>query len=94
MEKIRIRDGKKPDPGYGVNIPETATLYKLSMKKMLKSYSYLDILVPTSRDNDGVVVVRGEPHAGHPVRVTILLQDLVKSEYASVCFYIKNRQKL
>lgn len=34
---------------------------------------YLDSLVPSTRYNDGVAVRGGEPYAGHPVRVTILL---------------------
>ena len=39
--------------------------------------SYLDVLVPAARDNDGVLVVGGEPHAGHPVTVTLLLDGVL-----------------
>ena len=36
---------------------------------------YLDQLVPTSRDNDGVTCDRAEAHAGHPLGVTVWLTN-------------------
>jgi hypothetical protein len=38
---------------------------------------HLDILVPPSGNDDRVVVVRGEPHTGHPVRVALLLDGIL-----------------
>lgn len=35
--------------------------------------AYLDGLVPATRYNDGLSDIGGEPHAGNPVRVAILL---------------------
>ena len=38
-----------------------------------KRKAHLDDLVPSSRDDDGVERVRGEPHARDPLGVTVLL---------------------
>jgi hypothetical protein len=37
-----------------------------------KKCTYLDQLVPTGRHNDGVLGVRAEPHAGHPLGVALV----------------------
>jgi len=37
----------------------------------------LDVFVPSSGDNDGVLVVGGEPHAADPVTVSILLDGVL-----------------
>jgi hypothetical protein len=43
--------------------------------------THLDDLVPSSRDNDGVHGVRGEPNARNPLGVTVLLDvELALSE--------------
>ena len=36
--------------------------------------THLDVLIPASGDNDGDLVVGGEPDAAHPVAVAVLLQ--------------------
>ena len=38
---------------------------------------YLDHLIPSARDDDGVLVVGREPHAGDPVLVAILLDGVL-----------------
>ena len=37
--------------------------------------TYLDHLVPATGHNDGVAAVGGEAHAGHPLRVALVLQE-------------------
>ena len=37
----------------------------------------LDVLVPPGRHDDGVLVVGGEPDAGHPIVVAILLNGVL-----------------
>lgn len=38
---------------------------------------YLNIFVPATRDNDGVRVVGREPDAGHPIRVSLVLNSVL-----------------
>ena len=38
---------------------------------------YLDVFIPSTRDDDGVRVVGREPNAGHPVGVTLLLDGVL-----------------
>ena len=52
-------------------------LAKLGSDKKRIVLLYLDILVPTARNDDGVRVVRREPDAGHPVGVAFLLDGVL-----------------
>ena len=38
--------------------------------------NYLDVFIPTARNNDGVLVVRRKPDARHPLSVTLLLNSV------------------
>lgn len=42
--------------------------------------AYLDHFVPTTRHNDGVAAVGGEAHAGDPLCVALILQDILQGE--------------
>lgn len=38
---------------------------------------YLDHLVPTTGNNDGVAAVGGKAHTGHPLRVALILDGVL-----------------
>ena len=48
------------------------SLEKLLARRKGRFITYLDHLVPTGGDNDGVLGVRREPHAGDPLGVALL----------------------
>ena len=61
-------------------VPDLTSKTKKLSKKILKNKferPYLDVFVPTARDNDGVLVVRGEPDARHPFGVTFFLDSVL-----------------
>ena len=43
----------------------------------LKQFVYLDHLIPSARDDDGVLVVGAEPDAGNPVVVGLFLNGVL-----------------
>lgn len=47
------------------------------MFKCINKFPHLDVLVPPAGDDDGVLVVGREPHAGHPVAVALLLDGVL-----------------
>ena len=61
-------------------VPDLTSKTKKLSKKILKNKferPYLDVFVPTARDNDGVLVVRREPDARHPFSVTFFLDSVL-----------------
>ena len=61
-------------------VPDLTSKTKKLSKKILKNKferPYLDVFVPTARDNDGVLVVRREPDARHPFGVTFFLDSVL-----------------
>ena len=49
----------------------------VQLKSEFVNMLYLDIFIPSTRDDDGVRVVGREPNAGHPVGVTLLLDGVL-----------------
>ena len=73
----------KTDPFKGIHLHSNSivSLHGTSLKTFWPLYigsihqsTHLDVLIPASGDNDGDLVVGGEPDAAHPVAVAVLLQ--------------------
>ena len=64
-------EGSVGGHGDGVEVPGVADVVGLQLA--VGQVPHLDVLVPAAGDDDRVLVVGGEPHAGHPVTVALIL---------------------
>ena len=63
--------------GHGDRVQVAGVADVVGLQLAVGQVPHLDILVPSSGHNDGVLVVGREPHAGDPVLVAILLDGVL-----------------